>query len=259
MPQVLLINPISRKEVKAMAKKKRTPAQQRATKKMIAANRARAKGTTRKARSAPRKARVSRGKTRRPNRPNRESNPAPALKKRRRRITSKADATRAGRMLRRRRRNPIGLGGFVKTTLVPSAVGGAGALALDLLLNVIPIPVAVKNGPMRPLLKIGGAIGLGMVASKVASRRVGEQVAAGALTVALYDMAKAAIAKSPAGKWFGLAGYELDMGAYIGEDVGAYVDDGTGQQMLGYTDAGMQVGDYTADGSVEGYETGLYR
>ncbi len=263
MPQVLLINPVSREDMKAMAKAKRSAAQQRATRKMIAANRARAKaarGASRPKRRA--SSATPRAKSRATRRPTRAANPAPAVQTRKRRST-KRQATAAGRVLRyRRRKNPVGgIGGFVKGALIPSAVGGAGALALDLAMNMLPLPATLKTGTMRPVVRVAGAIGLGMLASKVASRQVGGQVAAGALTVTLYDLARSTLAKNDTfKKVFGLGEYGSDdarIGEFVGEYVGEQVSGDADQ--IGYQDSGMQVGELMPDGSVEGYETGVYR
>lgn len=250
MPQVLIVNPSERKG-KKMAK--RTAAQQRATRKMIAANRARAKG-------------VSRAKPRRRATP--RAAPAPAARRRKsaprraRPQVSAAQATRAGRTLRYRRRNPVGfnIAGFVTNTLMPSAIGGAGALALDVLVGMLPLPPALKTGPMAPVMKVAGAIGLGMAAGMFASRKTAEQIAAGAVTVTLYGLAKTMLIKISGGKIPGLAEY-VEM--YPGGPMGQYMDEYTGQNegevpMIGYMSPGEQVGHLMPEG-VEGYETGVYR
>lgn len=253
MPQVLLVNPAPRKGATSarkgatsakkrisrspkMAKAKRSPAQQRATRKMIAANRARRKAAAAPRRPAARPAAKKQAASR----------AAPAKKRttaRRGRggwpITSAATASRAGRALRHRRPNPIG--GFVSNTLMPSLVGGAGALALDVAMAVVPLPAQMKTGPMAPLVKAAGAVGLGMIAGKVMGRRVGEQVAAGGLTVTAYNVARQLLVQATGGKIPGLSEY-----------VSEYVDFQPPQ--LGYESSGGQVGDY-----VEGYETGVYR
>lgn len=79
---------------------------------------------------------------------------------------------------------------FVNETLMPSAIGAAGALGLDMLLGFIPLPETLKVGPMRPLVRIAGAVGIGVIAGMVTNKRMGEQVGAGALTVVLYDTLK---------------------------------------------------------------------
>lgn len=231
-----------------MAKAKRSAAQKRATDKMIAANRARARAAKR---AAPRKP-AARPAAKR-------SAPRAAPKKRRtsaRRgrggwpITSATAASRAGRALRHRRPNPVnGIGTFVKGTLMPSVVGGAGALALDVAMGMLPLPPALKSGPMAPLVKAAGAVGLGMIAGKALGRRTGEQVAAGALTVTVYNVARMMLVKASGGRIPGLSGY-------VDEYVSEYVDYGPPQ--LGYESSGGQVGD---DDTVEmaGFETGVYR
>lgn len=231
-----------------MAKAKRSAAQKRATDKMIAANRARARAAKR---AAPRKP-AARPAAKR-------SAPRAAPRKRRtsaRRgrggwpITSAAAASRAGRALRHRRPNPVnGIGTFVKGTLMPSVVGGAGALALDVAMGMLPLPPALKSGPMAPLVKAAGAVGLGMIAGKALGRRTGEQVAAGALTVTVYNVARMMLVKASGGRIPGLSGY-------VDEYVSEYVDYGPPQ--LGYESSGGQVGD---DDTVEmaGFETGVYR
>jgi len=258
MPHVLIVNPSERpakrkarntarktstKKEAPVAKKQRTAAQKAATRRMIAANRAR-KAPKRPARKVSRAKPAARRTTSKPRRA-----------KRSRPITSAVVATRAGRQLRYRRKNPIsGFGSFVTGTLMPSAVGGAGALALDVLLGVLPLPAAVKTGPMAPVAKIAGAVGLGYVAGMVVSRRTAEQIAAGALTVTFYNLAKQLLIKVGGGRIPGLADY--DVGMYP-DGVGAYVS-GDMPDAIGYPGNAQQVGDLVPDG-MGGYETGVYR
>jgi len=229
-----------------MAKAKRSAAQKRATAKMIAANRARARGTKR---AAPRKP-AARPAAKR-SAPRAAPRPKKRTSARRGRggwpITSATAASRAGRALRHRRPNPIG--GFVKDTLMPSVVGGAGALALDVAVGMLPLPPALKSGPMAPLVKAAGAVGIGMLAGQFLGRRTGEQVAAGALTVTVYNVARMMLVKASNGRIPGLSGY-------VDEYVSEYVDYAPPQ--LGYESSGGQVGD---DDTVEmaGFETGVYR
>lgn len=223
-----------------MAKAKRSEAQKRATRKMIAANRARARGAKRAAPKRP---------AARPAAKKRAARSTPVAAPRRRRkakwpITPASTASRAGRALRYRRPNPIG--NFVKDTLMPSVVGGAGALALDVAMGVLPLPPAMKAGPMAPLVKAAGAVGIGMLAGQLMGRRVGEQVAAGGLTVTVYNVARQLLVRASGGKIPGL-------NEYVGEYVGDYVDYNPPQ--LGYESSGTQVG----EAELEGYETGVYR
>lgn len=225
-----------------MSKKARSPAQKAATRKLIAYNRAKARGKSRPAaRSKPAAA---------PKRRAARSAPAAAAPKRKRakwRITSARAASTAGRALRHRRPNPVG--GFVKDTLMPSVIGGAGALALDVAVAMLPLPPALKTGPMAPLVKAAGAVGIGMLAGQFMGRRVGEQVAAGGLTVMAYNLGRQMLVKAGGGRIPGLS-------EYVSEYVSEYGDFGPPQ--LGYESSGGQVG---GDEFVEmsGYETGVYR
>jgi len=255
MPQVLLVNPSERKAArkgKKMAKTKRTAAQRRATAKLVALNKARRSGSSAK----PKRRRAARTVT------TRLSNPAP----KRRRSTKRA-ATSAGRVLRHRRRNPIGgMGEFVSGTLMPSVIGGGGALALDVMMAMLPLPPALKVGALAPIVKIAGAVGLGMLAGQMTSRRTANQIAAGALTVTMYSIAKGMLVRMSGGKIPGLAEYVSDYpdGAMMGEYVSGVNEDGTPQ--LSYISPGQQVGDYEdaalpagMGDDIEGYETGVYR
>lgn len=288
MPQVLLVNPSTRKGAKsarkgkkgaAMAtarKKPRTAAQKRATAKLVALNKARRSGHSAKRRPA-----------RRSTRRVRRSNPVetvmtnPKRRKARRsnpRRSSRASASHAGRVLRYRRRNPIGggIGEFFSGQLVPSAIGGGGALLLDVALAVLPIPATMKVGAMAPIVRIAGAVGIGALAGMVTNRKTAQQIAAGALTVTMYQIARGFLARTlPAGSVPGLSAPPFydpalpgGMGEYVGED---------GHPQLGYIQSGQfvggaddffgdanegAVGEYVGeyvDGSMEGYETGVYR
>lgn len=124
-------------------------------------------------------------------------------------------------------------GGFINTQLMPAGVGAVGALGLDVLLGVLPLPAAVQTGWARPVVRIVGAVALGYLAGMVTSKKTGELVAAGAITVTLYDIVKGFVVTSfPT----------LPMG-----DVGMYPD----MKGLGYSGAGMTVGNIPQDSMSE--------
>lgn len=278
MPQVLLVNPSARKGAskpaarkvakkgKTMAKKARTAAQKRATAKLVALNKARRSGGSRPARKSPRR------KARRASSAPVSASPAPRRRRARRHPQSSAKAaSSAGRVLRYRRRNPAGgIGEFFSTQLVPSAIGGGGALLLDVALAVLPIPATMKVGAMAPIVRIAGAVGIGALAGMVTNRKTANQIAAGALTVTMYQIARGFLARAlPAGSVPGLSapddgmGY-INSGVMVGDpgELGEYVSDGPA--VLGY-DPGM--GEYVSgaeDGmgayeGMDGWDTGVYR
>jgi len=144
---------------------------------------------------------------------------------------------------RKYRRNPSrGLGkfsvqGFAKNTLMPSAIGAAGALGLDVLIGFLPLPPNLKTGPMRSVVRIAGAVALGIVAGMVVKKETAANIAAGAVTVTLYDVLKGAVQTAMPTLQLGetdiFTEYPSLAYASAGETVGEYVSD----------DMGMYVGD----------------
>lgn len=98
------------------------------------------------------------------------------------------------RVQKRRRvhRNPLGLGGLrssgrslvgaIKSQVIGSAVGVAGAAALDFALRFAP--VSVKTGAMSHVTKAAAAVALGLAGRRHA---LVAQAAQGALTITLYQ------------------------------------------------------------------------
>ena len=176
------------------------------------------------------------------------------VKRARRNVTISAARNPVRRLSRRRkrsmrsyRRNPIRMRGFnprtfVNQSLMPAGIGAAGALGLDMLMGMLPLPDALKTPTMRPLVRIAGAVGIGMIAGMVTNRKMGEQVGAGALTVVLYDVLKGFVQRTMPTLSLGENDYtsleyynpamitgDVDtngVGMYVGEDqgVGEYVE-----------------------------------
>jgi len=150
------------------------------------------------------------------------------------------------RFHRRRLRNPRRSGGMgslrgvVRNAVVPAAIGGAGALALDVVYGYLQpyLPATFQTGYMSLLTKGAAAIGLGMVAGRFLGRERGKVVMLGALTVTAYS----AIRSATAGMGIpGLSGYSdytpYPMGAYIRGPTGT-----PGIQGLGYISPAAVVG-----------------
>src|SRR4030042_6898277 len=82
---------------------------------------------------------------------------------------------------RRYRRNPSGgrfnMTTFSRNTLMPSAIGAAGALGLDILMGFLPLPDNLKMGPMRNVVRVVGAVGLGMLAGMVVKKDTAANIA----------------------------------------------------------------------------------
>lgn len=134
---------------------------------------------------------------------------APKRRRSRRRSTARRVASpvarRSHRRARRSRRSflrstsgslSLNPSTFIKETLVPSAIGGAGALAVDVAWGMLPIPAQLKTGAIAPIAKAAGAVAVGLIASKVAGKKVGAQVTSGYLTVLAYNLMKGFVQKS---------------------------------------------------------------
>ena len=199
MAEVLMINPKRR----TRRKTRRTAAQKAATRKLVARNRGRKRVTRR----------------RRKNPSTRNAFGVPRYGTRRRNPVRRA-----------RRRNPArrSARGIVNTTLMPAVKGAAGALALDVAWGYLPIPMTLKTGYMRHVVKGVGALGLGYLANFVTSRSDADQMARGAMTVVVHGaMREAAQQFMPTVPLDGIGYYSAGMpvGAYV-EGMGEYV--GTG-------------------------------
>lgn len=129
---------------------------------------------------------------------------------------SRARRRVSGSRIRRRRihRNPrfglpaLNLRGILKGTIMPASIGAGGALALDVAYGYASpyLPAFFQNKWATLAVKIVGAIGIGVVATKFLGRERGRVATLGAATVVVYGVAKSALASAlPTVK--GLSGY----------------------------------------------------
>lgn len=120
----------------------------------------------------------------------------------------------ARRPIRRRRRNPLPRAEIIDT-VKKGAIGAAGALAVDVAMAKLPIPDNLKTGTMAPAVRGLVGVAIGMLVSKFGkAKRLGVQLADGAVTVAMYGTGKNLVGPSlgltpepVSGELFGL-GYQ---------------------------------------------------
>lgn len=131
----------------------------------------------------------------------RRSAPLFATNPRRRKRRSRRANPRRRRMsaIGRRRRNPINL--RVSRTDVTKAIGAAiataaGALVLDVAYGYLPLPPSLKTGNIQWVMKGAAAIGAGVLARNVVSRRTADMITLGALTVIAYGLGRSLIQKN---------------------------------------------------------------
>ena len=133
---------------------------------------------------------------------------------------------RPTRMVRRRRirRNPTGrmtMRNIVNNLVFPAATAGAGALMLDVLWGFVPVPAEIKTGPMKHVAKGIGAVVLGQLVGTFATRRMGDTMAMGALTVVFHqafrEMSAQFMPNLPLGYYSAgaNAGYDPQLGYYV--------------------------------------------
>lgn len=90
----------------------------------------------------------------------------------------------------RRRRNPAaraGIGGMIQKNVIPAVTAAGGALGLDILWGMLPLPEQVKAGPMRHVAKAAGAIALGFVAQNIVKRETAQLMTLGMLTTITHS------------------------------------------------------------------------
>lgn len=115
-------------------------------------------------------------------------------KRRARVIHARSNPIRRRRHRRRHftvlRRNPISVGnpvGFVSAEIVPAAMGAVGGLATNWIFDNYA-PTMFQSGILNPIGRLGLAAGLGFAVAKVTDNRTGQLVAAGAMTITVYEM-----------------------------------------------------------------------
>ena len=161
-----------------------------------------------------------------------------------RRSTTKRRRSSTRKRSYKRRSNPRmpTFNRILNDQVIPAAIGGAGAVVNDMIINMAPLPDNLKTGWMRHLSKAVGAIAIGYVAAMFLSKRTADALGAGAMTVVGYN-----VVRDMAAQW----APNLPLGEYL--ELNEYLD-----PSLGYYGAalnpdaasgGMDVGDQFTRGS----------
>lgn len=184
-------------------------------------------------------------------RPRRKARRNPtAMAKRRRRRSRRNPVAMANPRRRRSRRNPkFSIRSIQRNAIMPAAIGGVGALALDVAFAALPIPANMKTGAIGAVAKIAGAIVLGKLAGKAMGAKTGEAVTVGAVTIQAYNLVKGfarqAMPTLPMGEY--LSG-EFDYNANPGigyMNAGQFVPDMSGA--IPYYGGDAVMGEYLSD------------
>lgn len=220
-----------------MAGKRRTAAQKRATRKLVALNR----GRKRTRRRNPARTSVRRSPRRRPTMRTYVANP-----RRKRRI--------------RRRRNPSGgrltMRNVMNRNVMPAFQGAAGGLLLDVVWGYVPDVggLNLKAGQLRHVFKGVGAIGLGMVAQQFMRPATATALTTGALTTVMHTAMR---------EMLPMLGLNIPLGYYNAGEIASpqYADNNMGEYMgqVPYGTPLTPMGEYMGpdDGNMSYYETGI--
>ena len=178
-------------------------------------------------------------------------NPRRRRRKRRTTTTRRAPARRTyarrnpvrrrRRTYRRRsvRRNPrMNMQTFMRDTLTPAIYGVGGGVALDVTMNMIPLPPQFKTGAIGTGTKMVGAVVLGNLLRGVMGRKRAEQMTMGAMIFILASPIRNMISQFVPGVTLSGSDFAYrPMDAYV--PMSEYIPGGGGQ--LGYMNAGMNV------------------
>lgn len=103
------------------------------------------------------------------------------------RRTSYARRNPVRRRSRRRSGGKMTMTKMVQNTIVPAGIGAIGAVALDVLWGLAPIPAQFKTGMLGTGVKVGGILVLGFVGSKVLPKKYVDVTVAAAVTIAIFQ------------------------------------------------------------------------
>lgn len=140
-----------------------------------------------------------------------------------------AAARRYGRSKRRSLSlRSITSGGVLKSTVAPAAIGAVGAVALDALWAMLPVPASLKVGAIAVPAKAAGVLALGAIAANFLpkQRKLIEGAVAASLTIAAYNFVRAQVG-----------------GMFPDVRLGTYIDGYDGDDALGYTGAAPTISD----------------
>ena len=151
----------------------------------------------------------------------RRRSPRRRTRKTKRRRNTYPAAHRARRSNPRRRLPTVQ--GIINDQVIPAAVGGAGAVLNDVIVNMLPLPANFKSGWMRHISKAVGAIAIGYLGGMVLAKKTADQLGAGAMTVVGYNVVRDLAAQFMP---------QLALGEYL--PMGEYLD-----PALGYYGAGL--------------------
>lgn len=155
-------------------------------------------------------------------------NPVSVAPRRKRRSASLA----VRRAVRRVRRNPAGLSTGIMGDVMDAAIGAGGAVAVNTVYDMLPLPLTMKTGMGQTIGKAATAVMLGMFGKRILGRTAGK-MAAGALTVIAYDVIKGMMPAPGTVAGMGYMSPAISAGYLPQQGMGEYVDTGVFSSGMG--------------------------
>lgn len=144
---------------------------------------------------------------------------------------------------RKKRRNPVGrytrparrsnprrglptFQSIIDNQVIPAAWGGVGAVANDIIVNMLPLPIAFQVGWMRHVSKAVGAVAIGFLTGMFLPKRTADHLGAGAMTVVGYNVVRDLAAQFAPDLQLGYYGAGMDpsLSEYLDPTLSEYLD-----------------------------------
>lgn len=238
----MLVNPSKRKK-KMPVRKRRTPAQKRATAKLVALNkrRARMKSNPAKRKTAAKTTTRKRVAISAPSRRTGKK-PSARLTRRRKRNTVRSYYPNPARRMTRKGM----VKNIVEKQLQPAAIMASGALMLDIGYGYLGgyIPAVLNTGMARHATKGVVALALGFIASNFVKANTANELAKGAMTVTMHGAMKEAMQTFMPAIPLGDVGYYNVSPVYPAGDGMGYFDKSGGD---GYAKDASSLGYFSKD------------
>lgn len=142
--------------------------------------------------------------------------------------------------------------GGLGNQLVPAAIGGAGAIGVDIGLAYLSpyLPAFLQSGWGRIGAQVLASVGIGFAAGKMVDRQTGQAALVGALTITAYSALRQVLAPTLGASVKGLSGLadfsdftptSWSGGYAVGANMGAYMKPGMGAYLTS-TNAPPRIG-----------------
>lgn len=126
------------------------------------------------------------------------------------------------RHVRRARRNPAIRAGGVMNDVMNAAIGAVGAIGVNMIYDMLPVPASLKTGWGGTIGRAAAAVAIGMLGRPMLGKAAGT-MAQGALTVIAYDAIRGMMGTPATVAGLGYVGPGLPAGYLPQQGMGEYL------------------------------------